>query len=152
MELSRRRFLWLTSLAVRVARAQDDVTFSSDVQVVNLLATVRDKNHAILRDLTKDDFQVLENGRAQNIRYFTRETDLPLTIGLLVDTSMSQVKVLDAERGASLRFLDQVLRENKDHVFVMQFDLAVQTKQPLTGSRRDWTNRWLMWIRRRADS
>lgn len=137
MGFSRRRFLWLTSLAMRVARAQDDVTFSSDVQVVNLLATVRDKNHAILRDLTKDDFQVLENGRAQNIRYFTRETDLPLTIGLLVDTSMSQVKVLDAERGASLRFLDQVLRENKDHVFVMQFDLAVQTKQPLTGSRRD---------------
>jgi VWFA-related protein len=137
MDLSRRRFLWLTPVFMRVARAQDDVTFSSDVQVVNLLATVRDKNHAILRDLTKDDFQVLENGRAQNIRYFTRETELPLTIGLLVDTSMSQVKVLDAERGASLRFLDQVLRENKDHVFIMQFDLAVQTKQPLTGSRRD---------------
>src|SRR5271165_1614926 len=127
MDVSRRRFLWLTSLAVRVARAQDDVTFSSDVQVVNLLATVRDKNHAILRDLTKDDFQILENGRAQNIRYFARETELPLTIGLLVDTSMSQVKVLDAERGASLRFLDEVLRENKDHVFIMQFDLTVQT-------------------------
>jgi VWFA-related protein len=50
---------------------------------------------------------------------------------------MSQVKVLDAERGASLRFLDQVLRENKDHVFIMQFDLAVQTRPPLTGSRRE---------------
>jgi VWFA-related protein len=121
---------------MKAARAQD-ATFSSDVQVVNLLATVRNKNHEILRDLTKDDFQILENGHPQNVRYFTRESDLPLTIGLMVDTSMSQVKVLDAERGASLRFLDQVLRENKDHVFIMQFDLAVQTRQPLTGSRRE---------------
>jgi VWFA-related protein len=137
---SRRRFLVsASSLLLRAARAsaQDDVTFSSGVQVVNLFATVRNKNHEILRDLTKDDFQVLENGRPQIIRYFTRESDLPLTIGLMVDTSMSQVHVLDAERGASLRFLDQVLRENKDHVFIMQFDLTVQTRQPLTGSRRD---------------
>jgi VWFA-related protein len=119
------------------AQQREDATFSSDVQVVNLLATVRNKNHEILRDLTKDDFQVLENGRPQAIRYFTRESDLPLTIGLMVDTSMSQLHVLNAERGASLRFLDEVLRENKDHVFIMQFDLAVQTRQPLTGSRKD---------------
>lgn len=137
---SRRRFLISAgSLFLRALRAaaQQDAVFSSVVQVVNLFATVRNKNHEILRDLTKDDFQILENGRSQTIRYFTRESDLPLTIGLMVDTSMSQVKVLDAERGASLRFLDQVLRENKDHVFIMQFDLAVQTRQPLTGSRRD---------------
>src|SRR5580658_3048089 len=139
---SRRRFLISlgASIFLRASRSsaqQPDATFSSDVQVVNLLATVRNKNHEILRDLTKDDFQILENGRPQTIRYFTRESDLPLTIGILVDTSMSQVKVLDAERGASLRFLDEVLRENKDHVFIMQFDLTVQTRQPLTGSRRD---------------
>jgi VWFA-related protein len=138
---SRRRFLIAAaSLFLRATRSsaqQEDPTFSSNVQVVNLLATVRNKNHEILRDLTKDDFQILENGRPQAIRYFTRESDLPLTIGLMVDTSLSQVKVLDAERGASLRFLDDVLRENKDHVFIMQFDLAVQTRQPLTSSRRD---------------
>jgi VWFA-related protein len=138
---SRRRFLISASSlllrAVRSSAQQDDVTFSSGVQVVNLFATVRNKNHEILRDLTKDDFQVLENGRPQTIRYFTRESDLPLTIGLMVDTSMSQLHVLDAERGASLRFLDQVLRENKDHVFIMQFDLTVQTRQVLTSSRRD---------------
>src|ERR1700733_11229188 len=134
---SRRSFVVsAASLIIKAARAQD-ATFSSDVQVVNLFATVRNKNHEILRDLTKDDFQILENGHPQNIRYFTRESDLPLTIGLMVDTSMSQVKVLDAERGASLRFLDEVLRENKDHVFIMQFDLTVQPRQPLTGSRRD---------------
>jgi VWFA-related protein len=138
--LSRRRFvISAASLFLRAARAsaQQDATFSSDVQVVNLFATVRNKNHEILRDLTKDDFQILENGRAQTIRYFTRESDLPLTIGLMVDTSMSQDKVLNAERGASLRFLDTVLRENKDHVFIMQFDITVQTRQPLTASRRD---------------
>jgi VWFA-related protein len=137
--MTRRRFVFsAASLAIRAAYAQEsDPTFSSSVQVVNLLATVRDKNRQILRDLTKDDFQVVENGRPQTIRYFTRESDLPLTIGLLIDTSLSQTRMLAAERGASLRFLDEVLRENKDHVFIMQFDLAVQTRQPLTGSRRD---------------
>lgn len=121
---------------IRQGRAQD-ATFSSDVQVVSILATVRTKKGEIVRDLTKDDFSLLEDGRPQNIQYFSRDSDLPLTIGLLVDTSMSQVKVLDAERGASYRFIDQVLRENKDHVFVMQFDLAVRTPQPLTSSHRD---------------
>src|SRR5579863_5297536 len=139
-QCSRRRFvISAASLLLRASKtgAQEEPTFSSDVQVVNLLATVRNKKNEILRDLGKDDFQVLENGRPQNIRYFTRESDLPLTIGLMVDTSMSQVRVLDAERGASLRFLDEVLRENKDHVFIMQFDLTVQTRQPLTASRRE---------------
>jgi VWFA-related protein len=140
MSYSRRQFVVSAGsllLARAIAVAQDDPSFSSDVQVVNLLATVRDKKAAIIRDLAKDDFSLLEDGRPQNIRYFSRESDLPLTIGLMVDTSMSQVHVLDAERGASFRFLDQVLRENKDHVFIMQFDLTVQTRQAITGSRRD---------------
>ena len=140
MSYSRRQFAFSAAsaiLAASRARAQDAPTFSSDVQVVNLLATVRNKKAEIVRDLEKDDFSLLEDGRPQTIRYFSRESDLPLTIGLMVDTSMSQVHVLDAERGASFRFLDHVLRENKDQVFIMQFDLTVQTRQPLTGSRRD---------------
>ncbi|MGA2712765.1 MAG: VWA domain-containing protein [Bryobacteraceae bacterium] len=140
MNYSRRQFAFSAAsaiLAARQARAQDEPVFSSDVQVVNLLATVRNKKSEIVRDLEKDDFSLLEDGRPQAIRYFSRESNLPLTIGLMVDTSMSQVHVLDAERGASFRFLDQVLRENKDHVFIMQFDLTVQTRQPLTGSYRD---------------
>jgi VWFA-related protein len=99
------------------------------------VATVRTKKGEIVRDLAQGDFTLLENGRPQTIRYFSRESDLPLTIGLLVDTSMSQVRVLPAERAASLRFLDQVLRENKDHVFISQFDITVQTRQILTSSR-----------------
>ncbi len=116
-------------------RAQDDATFSTEVKVVNLLATVRTKKGAIVRDLTKDDFSVLENGRPQTLRYFSRETDLPLTLGLLVDTSMSQQKVLESERTACFHFLDQVLRENKDQVFIMQFDMAVMLRQEPTSSR-----------------
>ena len=138
--VSRREFSFSTGsllLGGSLSRAQRDATFSTEVKVVDVLATVRDKHGALIRDLTKDDFSMTENGRPQTIRYFARESDLPLTLGLMVDTSMSQRRVLDAERGASFRFLDQVLRENKDQVFIMQFDMALQMRQPLTSSRRD---------------
>ncbi len=117
--------------------AQDDPVFKLDIKVVNILANVLSRNHEIISNLTKNDFTVLENGRPQTIRYFVRQSDLPITIGLMVDTSMSQQRVLNAERGASFRFLDQVLRESKDHVFILQFDLNIQFRQPLTSSRRD---------------
>ena len=136
---SRRQILrWASALCgVRsLARAQEDATFSTDVRVVNVLATVRDHQGHIIRDLAQADFSVSENGRPQLIRYFARESDLPLTLGLMVDTSMSQQHVINAERGASMRFLDQVLRETKDHVFLMQFDMAVRVCQELTSSRR----------------
>jgi len=98
---------------------------------------VRTKSGQIVNDLTKDDFSLAENGRPEVIKYFSRESDLPLTIGLMVDTSMSQARVLESERSASFQFVDQVLREGKDKVFVTQFDMAVMTRQQLTSSRRD---------------
>jgi VWFA-related protein len=116
---------------------QDEPTFSTDVKVVNILATVRTKSGQIVNDLTKDDFSLTENGHPEAIKYFSRESDLPLTIGLLVDTSMSQARVLESERSASFQFVDQVLRPGKDKVFVTQFDMAVLTRQELTSSRRD---------------
>jgi len=119
-----------------MAFGQDEATFSTSLNVVDVLATVRTKKNEIVRDLTKDDFTLAENGRPQTIRYFSKESELPLTVGLMIDTSMSQQKVLDSERTASFRFLDQVLRENKDKLFVMQFDMAVQLRQPLTSSRQ----------------
>ena len=115
---------------------QEEPTFSTDVKVVNVLATVRNKKGQIIRDLSQEDFAISENGRSQNIRYFARESDLPLTLGMMVDTSMSQRRVLDAERGASFRFFDQVLRADKDRIFIMQFDMSVQLSQELTSSRR----------------
>ena len=116
---------------------QDEPTFSTEVKVVNILATVRTKSGQLVNDLSKDDFALTENKRPEDIRYFSRESDLPLTIGLMVDTSMSQKRVLENERSASFQFVDQVLREGKDKVFVTQFDMAVMTRQQLTSSRRD---------------
>jgi VWFA-related protein len=119
---------------VRFARGQDQPVFSTEVKVVNVLATVRNKTGELVGNLSQEDFSLSEDGRPQTIRYFARETGLPLTVGLMVDTSGSQRRVLDAERGASLRFLDQVVRENKDRVFIMQFDSAVRIRQELTSS------------------
>jgi VWFA-related protein len=106
------------------------------VKVVNVLAAVRDKKGAIIRDLTQDDFELKEDDRPQKIRYFAHETDLPLTLGLLVDTSMSQRRVLGEERDASATFLDQVLRVDKDQAFIIHFDHEVELLQDLTSSRQ----------------
>jgi len=111
-------------------------TFSSTVKVVNLLATVRDKHGQILNSLSKDDLSLEEDGRPQTIKYFTRETDLPLKLGLLVDTSMSTLKALPDERNASSSFLDQIVREDKDAAFVIHFDREVELLQDLTSSKQ----------------
>ncbi len=137
--LSRREFgaAAAAMFCAGAARAQDDAVFSTDVKVVNILASVRNKKGELIRDLTKDDFALTENGKPQTIRYFARETNLPLTLGLMIDTSTSQEHVMDAERGASFRFLDEMLRDPKDQAFIMQFDIGVLMRQRLTSSRRD---------------
>lgn len=139
VRVSRRSLLSAITVLAAVRRLpgqQRPSTFSADVQVVNLLATVRNKQGQIVRDLTKDDFLLDEDGRPQTIRYFARETDLPLTLGLLVDTSGSQRRVLPDESSASYRFLEQVLREQKDLAFLIHFDFDVELLQDLTSSRR----------------
>jgi len=116
--------------------AQDAAaTIAVDVKVVTLPVTVRDKHSKIIRDLTKDDFTLQEDGRPQTIRYFSQESNLPLTLGLLVDTSRSQTNVLDAERNASRSFLDQMLVQAKDKAFLIHFDREVELLQDLTSSR-----------------
>ena len=117
-------------------RAQEPAaTIAVDVKVVTLPVTVRDKHGKIVRDLTKDDFTLQEDGRPQTIKYFSQETNLPLTLGLLVDTSRSQDNVLDAERSASRSFLDQMLVQPKDKAFLIHFDREVELLQDLTPSR-----------------
>ena len=111
-------------------------TISVKVKVVNVLATVRDKHGKIVNNLTKEDFTLTEDGRPQSIHYFTRETDLPLTLGLLVDTSLSQRGVLDQERSASHSFLDQMVREDRDKAFLIHFDREVKLLQDLTSSHQ----------------
>ena len=83
-------------------------TFSSNVKVVTVLATVRDKKGNIINNLTQDDFKLQQDGQPQTIRYFTRETDLPLTLGLLVDTSLSQRRADRAGAHCQLRLSQRV--------------------------------------------
>lgn len=137
--ITRREWLaWTVSTVIAGSvKGQEGPTFSTDVKVVNILATARAKDGRIVRDLGKEDFKVFEDGRLQAIRYFSRESDLALTVGLLVDTSLSQTRVLEDERGASYRFLDQVLRQGKDSAMVVQFDQAVIIRQELTSSHKD---------------
>jgi VWFA-related protein len=111
--------------------------FSADVNVVNVLVGVHDKQGKSIRDLTKDDFTLDEAGRPQVIKYFAQQIDMPLTLGLLVDTSGSQRRVLDQERRASTEFFRRVMREDKDQAFVIHFDNEVELLQDLTSSRKD---------------
>ncbi len=111
-------------------------TFSSNVKVVNVLATVRDKHGQIVNNLTKDDFKLEQDGHPQTIHYFAKETDLPLTLGLLVDTSMSQRRVLEQERSASYGFLNDLMRPEKDKAFVIHFDWDIELLQDLTSSHQ----------------
>jgi VWFA-related protein len=117
------------------AQEQQKPSFSTDVKVVSLFATVRDKKDQIVRNLTKDDFLLEEEGHPETIKYFSQESNLPLTVGLLVDTSGSTRRVLPDERNASDRFLHQVLQQQKDLAFVIHFDFEVELLQDLTGSR-----------------
>jgi VWFA-related protein len=110
-------------------------TISVNVKVVTLPVTVRDKHGQIVKDLTKDDFVLQEDGRPETIKYFSQETNLPLTVGLLVDTSWSQREVLDQERSASRTFLDQMLVQDKDKAFLIHFDREVELLQDLTSHR-----------------
>ncbi|HSS95769.1 MAG TPA: VWA domain-containing protein [Terriglobales bacterium] len=109
-------------------------TIAVKVKVVNVLATVRDKHGEVIPNLTQSDFTLEEDGKPQTIRYFAHETDLPLTLGLLVDTSLSQRRVLDQERAASRSFVTRMVREDRDKAFVIHFDHEVELLQDLTSS------------------
>jgi len=129
---TRRSFLGALAMT---AGAQETPVFSSDVKVVSVLASVRSKDGGIVNDLTEDDFILSEDKHPQKIRYFSRESNLPLILGLLVDTSGSQLTVLDEEETASYRFLDRVLREGVDKTFLAHFDFDTELLQDLTSSK-----------------
>ena len=133
MELSRRSLL----LSAWFFRDEQNSTFSSEVKVVTLFAAVRNAAGQSVSNLSREDFSLEEDGRPQNIRYFARESDLALTIGLLVDTSRSELHVLETERRASFDFLDKVLRPDRDRAFVAHFDMRFGVLQGLTSSRKE---------------
>jgi len=110
-----------------------------DVDVVNLYCAVRNKQNALISTLEKGDFTLAEDGTSQTIKYFTRETDLPLTIGLLVDVSGSQSNLIEIERRAASAFFSSVLRK-KDVAFLISFGADSELLQDITGSPRDLQN------------
>jgi len=118
-------------------QSQQKPAISVESNIVRVFATVRDKKGEIISNLTKDDFTLEEDGRPETITYFARENDLPLAVGLLVDTSLSQSRVLDQERTASSAFVDHTLREDKkDQAFLIHFDYEVELLQDFTTSRK----------------
>lgn len=108
-------------------------TIRVEVDVVNVFATVKDRKGKLINTLDKDDFEVYEDGQRQQIRYFTRESDLPLTLGLLVDTSGSQRALVPAEREAAEVFFRRVLGK-KDMAFLISFDTDVDLLQDFTAN------------------
>ena len=141
--LTRRVLLSSLALAAGALSGQErpgqepgkDATFSGGVSVVNVLASVRDKQGRVVSDLNKDDFALTENGVPQTIGYFSRQSDLPLILGLLVDTSLSQRRVLEDEKSASHTFVSHVLREDRDRTFLIHFDHDTELLQDFTSSR-----------------
>ncbi|HLH39659.1 MAG TPA: VWA domain-containing protein [Bryobacteraceae bacterium] len=135
--ISRREWLaGMVSAAMTRAQEQTPPKITADVNVVNVLVTVRDRKGELIRNLNKEDFTVEEDGRPVELKYFSRESDLPLTLGLLVDTSGSMNRYIDQERLASHKFFDQVLREDKDQAFLIHFDYEVELLRDLTSSKK----------------
>jgi VWFA-related protein len=112
---------------------EDMPTIKVDVDVVSVLASVRDKKNTLVPNLEQKDFSILEDGKPQTIKYFTRETDLPLTIGLLIDVSASQGNLIQIERDAAAQFFNQVLRK-KDEAFLLAFGEEAELLQDYTNS------------------
>jgi VWFA-related protein len=108
-------------------------TLKVNVELVQLFFNVKDKHGALIPNLTKDNFDLLEDSQPQTIKYFKAESDLPLTLGILLDTSGSQRRVLDMEKEVGGSFLESTLRP-KDEAFVISFGTDIELLQDFTSS------------------
>jgi VWFA-related protein len=116
----------------RAAASQDaQQTIKVQANLVNLYATVRDKHHAIVADLKKEDFRIFEDGVEQKVEFFSREVSLPLTLGILLDTSGSVERLLGAEQQTAGRFLERVMRKS-DEAMLITFDLNADQLEDFT--------------------
>ena len=121
--------------AVKPPADEADGVIRGGVALVNVLATVRGKNGALIGNLQQSDFKVFEDGKEQEVRYFTRESNLPLTIGMLVDVSGSMETLIPVEQRAGGQFFEQVLRK-EDLAFIISFGKDSELLQDATGSAR----------------
>jgi VWFA-related protein len=124
-----------SSAAAQPAENADVQTLKINVNIVNLYFSVRDKN-GFITNLHKDDCEVYEDKALQKVKVFTQEKNLPLTIGILLDTSGSQQYVLPMEQEAGAQFLKEVLTP-KDEAFLISFDINVDLLADYTNSPRE---------------
>ena len=118
---------------------EQDTTIRVNVELVNILFTVKaKKGGALIPNLEKQNFTIFEDGKQQNIQHFSRETDLPITLGLLIDISASQERLVDVERAAASSFFSSVLRK-KDEAFLISFGKSTDLLQDYTNSARQLT-------------
>ncbi len=120
-------------LAQNDTSKDDATTLKVEVNLVNILFNVRDKKGGLVGNLNKDDFKVFEDGKEQAVKYFNRETDLPLTIGLLIDVSASQMNLIEIEKNAAYQFFGTVLRK-QDLAFLISFGEDSELLQDYTNS------------------
>lgn len=130
--------LLLAAPAQSGQRGPDDdrTTFKVSVDVVNVFFNAKDKRGALVPNLTKTDFELYEDGQRQVIKYFSSDSNQPLTLGLLIDSSGSQQRVLPMEQEVGSQFLKEVLGP-KDLGFVISFDVNVDLLQDFTASSRE---------------
>jgi Ca-activated chloride channel family protein len=112
---------------------EDDV-IKVETEVVNVLFTAQDRNRRLLTDLKQADVRIMENGQAQEISAFARQVDLPLSLAILIDTSISQERTLPEEKAAAISFLESVVRPSKDEVSVVSFTGESTLEQGMTNN------------------
>lgn len=115
------------------SQEEPTTTLKINVEVVQLFFNVKDKHGALVPNLPKEDFDIFEDGKQQTIKYFKAESDLPLTLGIMIDTSGSQMRVLDMEKEVGASFLENILRP-KDEAFVISFDIDITLLQDFTNT------------------
>jgi VWFA-related protein len=121
-----------TSSETQAGLDDDDEVLRVNTDLTNILLTAIDKERRFVTSLRREDLRVTENGVAQEISLFQRETDLPLSLAILVDASESQKGVLADEKAAALAFLDAVIRPDKDQAAIVSFTGIPLLEQPLT--------------------
>jgi Ca-activated chloride channel homolog len=113
---------------------EDDEVIKIDSEVVNVLFTAQDRNRRLLTTLRQEDIKVIENGQVQELTAFARQVDLPLSLAILIDVSVSQQRTLPEEKAAAILFLETVVRPSKDEVAIVSFTGEATLEQGMTNN------------------
>src|SRR3989442_10840689 len=129
--------VFLVTIPAQTPSSQDVDVIRTETDLTNLLFTATDRNNRYLTTLRQDDIRVLEDGVAQTLFTFQRETDRPLSIAFLIDVSGSEERTLPDEKAAARTFVENVIRSNKDQADIIPFEGYAHLEQPMS---RDMIN------------